>query len=114
MTIRGAWSTDRIHRKVNISWWENEELSYNQMLLVYDLYVKLKPKIVITHDCPRSINNELFGYLDKSITGNGLEFMLQEHKPLQWVFGHHHIEIDVIIDGVNFICLPELGTKLIG
>lgn len=113
MTVRGAYSIDKDYRIPGVSWWANEELNYNEMKLIIDSYIKKKPKIMITHDCPQIIRNYFFGITDKSITSNGLQTMFEEHQPDLWVFGHHHRSKNEIINGTHFICLAELETMII-
>ncbi len=113
MTVRGAFSIDRYRRIDGIDWWHNEEMTYSEMLDAVDCYMENKPNIMVTHDCPNSIRQTLFGIFDKSITANGLEMMFQFHKPKVWVFGHHHKNIDVEIMGTRFICQEEFGKLII-
>ena len=108
MFVRGADSIDKKYRVEGQSWWRNEELSYLEMDEVIKQYVKWKPEIMITHDCPQSIREKVFGIQDKSLTSMGLQSMLDIHKPKLWIFGHHHKSVDVVIDDVRFICLNEL------
>jgi hypothetical protein len=110
MTIRGAFSIDKIYRTEGVDWFANEELNYGDMKAAIDFYETNKPKIVISHDCPHEIRKLLFGIEAKSITTNGLQIMLEIHKPELWIFGHHHTSIDEVIDGVRFRCLAELET----
>jgi len=110
MTIRGAFSIDRRYRIEGRDWWANEELNYNEMLEVVDIYAKEKPKIVVSHDCPQIIRQHLFGVTEKSITSNGLQTMFETHQPDIWLFGHHHRSKNVNINGTQFICLNELET----
>jgi len=109
-TVRGADSIDRIYRTEGIDWFSDEELSYNEMQEAIDFYEKIKPKYVVTHDCPQTIMQLFFGYPDKSITRNGLQIMFEIHKPEIWFFGHHHTSVQAKIDGTNFVCLAELET----
>lgn len=108
MTVRGANSIDKQYRIEGFSWWSNEELSYQEMNEAIEVYSKNKPKIMLTHDCPQSIREKVFGIYDKSITSMGLQSMLELHKPDLWIFGHHHKSIDIVTDGVRFKCLNEL------
>jgi predicted phosphodiesterase len=113
MTVRGAFSIDRHRRTENKDWWANEELNYAEMQEAIDFYVTNRPKIMITHDCPHDIRNMMWGINDKSITSNGLQFMMESHQPDLWIFGHHHNPIDEVINGIRFICLGELETIII-
>lgn len=109
-TIRGAESIDKHLRTEGVDWFANEELNYQEQLEAFDFYVKVKPKIVISHDCPQAIAHSLFGIPNKSQTRQMLQAMFDEHKPDLWVFGHHHKSKDVNILGTRFVCLAELET----
>lgn len=113
MTVRGADSIDKYRRIENRDWWPNEELNYDQMQKAIDAYILTKPKIMITHNCPREVSNELFGKMEKSITTNGLQAMLEYHQPDLWVFGHHHKSKNEVINGTRFVCLAELETLIV-
>jgi predicted phosphodiesterase len=109
MSIRGAFSIDKYCRTEGVNWFSNEEMNYNEFGEVVDTYEKYKPKIVISHECPSIIKVDHFGYKD-SFTSKSMQFILNIHKPDIWVFGHHHVSLDLKIDGVRFICLNELET----
>jgi len=109
-TVRGAFSIDKIHRTEGLDWFSNEELTYNEGLQCFDEYVKLKPNIVVSHDCPHSVRKELFGINEKSNTSNLLQAMFEQHQPELWVFGHHHMHQYQVINKTQFICLEELNT----
>ncbi len=108
--IRGAFSIDKHLRTEGIDWFPNEELSYWQMQMAIDEYEKNKPSIVISHDCPQSIRKSQFNILNKSITSNGLQIMLEAHRPDIWIFGHHHRSKNIVVGRTRFICLAELET----
>lgn len=110
MTIRGAFSIDRIHRTENKDWWANEELTYSEMQQALDCYIENKPLTVVSHDCPHEVRERLFGVSDKSITSNGLQQMFESHQPALWIFGHWHRSVNEVINGTRFICLAELET----
>lgn len=112
-TVRGAKSIDQHLRIEGTNWFANEELTYAEGLEVFDEYAKVKPKIVISHDCPQSILEHIFkmGWsYGKTTTRNILQGMFIEHKPELWIFGHYHEHRDVEIMGTRFICLEELET----
>jgi hypothetical protein len=113
MTIRGAYSIDKQWRTEGKDWWPNEELNMEEMQEVIDKYIQIKPKIVITHDCPQFLRELWFGIEDKCMTTNGFQFMFYEHKPDMWIFGHHHKDISDDVYGTKFVCLDELGTIII-
>lgn len=107
-SIRGAFSIDKVYRIESIDWWSNEELSYGEMQEAIDAFIKQRPSIVISHDCPHSVREYLFKITDKSITTNGLQTMFEIHQPNLWLFGHHHKSKEKVINGTKFICLAEL------
>jgi predicted phosphohydrolase len=110
--IGGGYSIDQDQRIPGISWWENEELSYEQLDNIIDDVVQKKPQVMITHECPTSIIPyvgfpSVFG-IPPSRTAQALERILEQHKPVTWLFGHHHMSLRQVIQGVQFICLKEL------
>lgn len=111
--VRGADSIDKHLRTEGLDWFADEELNYKEQLEAFDFYCKCKPRIVVSHDCPQSVMQSLFGYPEKSQTRNMLEAMFNEHKPELWVFGHFHQSKDVNILGTRFVCLDELETLTI-
>lgn len=50
--LGGAWSIDQNWRVEGVSWWRDEELSYAELDQAYQLYVKVRPRIVATHEAP--------------------------------------------------------------
>ena len=109
MTIRGAFSVDRVSRTEGLDWFANEEISYGDWYPIMDEYELRKPEIVISHDCPQYMRHLLFGIDQKSITTSGLQSLFELHQPKLWIFGHHHTHIDEVYNGTRFICLKELG-----
>lgn len=115
--IRGAWSIDWKGRIPKVSWWEQEQLTQEQLDKCLQEYIKQKPNIVFSHDCPFNIllymNLRLefaksFGYNSSYIpsrTNLALQKMLEEHRPKIWLHGHYHQKFDQIIDGTRFICI---------
>lgn len=114
MTMRGAKSIDKMHRVKGIDWFEDEELTYEELADVVLIYDRHKPTIMVTHDCPSSVRQEMFNIPNsppnKSKTTAALQAMLELHQPDLWIFGHHHKHKDEIINGTRFICLEELET----
>lgn len=131
----GAYSIDQDWRKKNMRWqafknlpvipiwWPDEELSEEELKKAEELYLKSKPRIVATHDCPTSASVHLLRDLllgefrpEKQIitrTGEALERMLQAHQPEVWIFGHYHIDREFQLRGCHtkFICLGELNAR---
>jgi predicted phosphodiesterase len=110
---RGAYSIDRHYRTIGISWWENEQVSIDQFMNARELYRAVKPKIVITHDCPQTIAALMLNPGDKiyeNTTGWALNELLNIHEPDLWLFGHWHQSRTIQYGQTKFICLDELET----
>jgi hypothetical protein len=121
--VAGAWSIDRDMRIEGISWWRDEELSYLELYRALDVYVNMKPRFVLSHDCPESANKVLLYDLMSpyfmakqqcatSRTCAVLESMLAAHAPEEWIFGHYHVNKTFKVPGYRtiFRCLAELAT----
>lgn len=111
--IRGEKSVDMHLRTIGVSWWANEELSYQQANDMIVLYEQTKPKFVFSHGCPEEViplvvTNSI--KLNPSNTARMLQALFDIHKPYLWVFGHHHNSRSVPVKGTRFICLDELET----
>lgn len=105
--IGGAESIDKNMRIENVSWWKDEQVSTERYYQIMDYYEKVQPDIVATHDCPTDVYNVIYGIQTKpSATAQALSSILYIHRPKVWVFGHHHINFDKVIDGVRFVCCP--------
>ena len=126
--VRGGFSIDHsIRRKHDTytmplmyvkSWWEEEEMSYAQCGDALELYKEVKPKMLVSHECPVNIvqfvSNPKFvldwGYDDpviKTKTNQLLQAMTDFHRPRLHVFGHFHRTFDAYIDGVSVGFMPE-------
>lgn len=122
MFVGGGVSIDKALRIEGYTWWPDEELSTRELACLIEVYACARPRVMITHDCPegvalrlldRLMPRRIFG-LSKtdfpSRTRETFEAMLAVHKPELWVFGHWHTSFNEEIDGVRFVCLPELET----
>lgn len=100
-------------------WWEEEQLSYTESHQCWEAYKALKPKLVITHEAPRSIANILsdpsvlrnFGYDPDTFTTSTselLQSMFEDHQPEMWIFGHYHKSWNQEVNRTWFRCLDEL------
>ena len=110
---RGACSIDRQYRTVGIDWWENEQVSIDQFMKARELYRTIKPKIVITHDCPQNIASMMLEpgqRVYENMTGWALQELLNIHQPNYWFFGHWHQSRTMQYGNTKFICLDELET----
>ena len=119
--VRGAFSLDYRLRRLGIDLFEQEQLSYLKGCYSLQEYEKVKPEIVISHDCPNVMRDYfcengygLFG--NKKIhtfTGTLLQQMFEIHPPKFWYFGHWHTNITKVIDNCQFKCLAELSICVI-
>lgn len=114
--LGGAVSIDRAYRTEGLDWWPDEECSYAELERMIDEYASFKPEIVITHDCPASVANEILAAFnmrkieDGSRTRVALERMLERHRPRKWFFGHWHVSLTFERDATTFQCLDELES----
>lgn len=109
--VGGARSVDRSHRHIGIDWWPDEEIAYDRFGDIIQFYETVKPKIVVSHDCPMDIARHLFRATihDRSRTAVALQNMFEIHRPELWIFGHWHTDRRMTILGTEFICLAELS-----
>ena len=112
MAIGGAWSIDWRTRIVGVSWWIEEELTIREFSGIIDKYENVKPEVMVTHDCPTIVANQMISHhqQDSSRTRQAFDTMFEIHKPKLWVFGHHHVSARGIVKDTEFIGLAELET----
>jgi predicted phosphodiesterase len=108
--VAGAWSIDKDQRTPMHDWWPDEELSWEQWNQCIELYNAVKPKIVVSHDCPTTVAFDLFKKNDRDNTKMGLQALFDIHQPDLWVFGHWHISVRKRTMGTRFVCLAPLGS----
>ena len=106
--ISGAYSVDHVYRTEGQNWWPDEELSREQFGKAIDLYERVKPRIVISHDCPYEVLESIAGQPFRTTTTSALSMMFAAHEPELWVFGHHHKTIQFKMDNTVFQALGEL------
>jgi len=123
--VRGEWSIDirqrieAMNRSNQKIWWNEEELSKQEMESALNLYEEVKPSVMMTHGCPLSISEivgspgvwKYFGWDEKKVTNTQylLEYMLQTHQPKLWLFGHYHRDWTRTIGDTTFMCIDELN-----
>lgn len=121
--ISGAKSVDKHRRTENWDWWREEELDKRSLDIALDLYAATKPDVVISHDCPFSVQwpicvavrkafpwTEEFGDPRGYPTVIAMDEMLKIHRPKAWYFGHWHLPWQLEEGGTLFRCLDELET----
>lgn len=112
--LGGATSIDRAFRTEGLDWWPDEECSYADLQRHIETYEAAKPDVVITHEAPQSVANEILATFnmrkieDRSRTREALEQMFYIHKPRLWFFGHWHVSVRFEMEGTTFQCLNEL------
>jgi len=123
MFIGGAWSIDGpdaapgwYRRTEGVDWWADEQCSDEQFYRFLDIYSVVKPRVMITHDCPRRISKEMFfntgivkGVEYKTKTAQAFDAMLEIHQPDYWFFGHWHHTMHHKYGNTTFMCLGELA-----
>lgn len=112
MFIGGAHSIDWHLRDEDFSWWRDEEISEEKMLECTESLNKVKPRMMVTHDCPGSVVPYMpKAYKPSSRTSLFFDVLWQQHQPDLWVFGHHHNSFDQVMNGTRFVCLAELEMR---
>lgn len=122
--LAGAFSIDYMYRVPGKSWWADEELSYPDLVNAIQLYEKVKPKYVATHEAPTEAATWLLtqavpGFRGEKLrcgdsrTSVALQQMFNFHQPEEWVFGHYHIDKSFLWKGTKFTCVNELSVYTI-
>jgi len=110
--VSGGFSIDKQFRTENITWWPDEELSYKQGIDVLELYGEVKPRVVISHECPTAIKpyvlTNTYKFNIVSNTESLLQKMFSMHRPEYWIFGHHHKRLEMEIGTTKFIALKDI------
>jgi predicted phosphodiesterase len=112
MFIGGAWSIDQAYRTEGVSWWRDEELSSSELYEMHSVYSCVKPRVMITHDCPLHISKAMF--FDTGIikgpnyptrTGQAFDAMSAVHEPDFHFFGHWHHSMAYKHGKTTYVCL---------
>lgn len=110
--MAGGYSIDWTWRTIGIDFWDDEELAYGQLMQVINMYADVKPKIMLSHECPTAIKAEALSNPGKRNIQSRTEIALHEmwkiHQPELWVFGHHHRRVEQKIDKTHFVGLGEI------
>jgi hypothetical protein len=120
--LAGAFSIDRMWRTQGVDYWVDEELSYDELGKAIQLYEQVKPRFVVSHEAPADVGRVLLHqqtvdpyFLAKenccnSRTSQALQNMFDIHQPVEWVFGHYHVDWHFPFRGTKFTCVAELST----
>ena len=99
LTIGGAYSVDKWYRlRMGYRWFEDEQLTENEMRYIETLVKGKHYDIVLTHTCPHSWRpTDLFlPGLDQNSVDNTMERWLDNIKDIitwdLWLFGHYHAD----------------------
>lgn len=119
MFIGGAVSIDRFLRHEGYNWWADEELSNPELYELTDRYLEVKPRMMVTHECPEEVAVEMERLVGRgklnpewsSRSRQAFQSMWSGHSPEMWIFGHWHRSFDQVMNGTRFICLAELEYK---
>lgn len=126
--VRGSLSIDYLYRRkyemrtgVKTWWGDKEELNLVEMDACLSLYSKIKPDILIAHDCPIRMKENLrgsnpldlrnFGFKNPDHDCNTqilLEEMFLSHEPGFFVCGHWHKTYSCKIGKTKMHCIGEL------
>lgn len=118
-SIDYAWRQQAMRDGSKASWWEDEELSSVQLNAALQMYEEVKPRIVVSHECPSKAAILLLQLMQarfykadcaNSRTSQIMQQMMDIHQPELWVFGHYHFSKNFTIDKTRFVCLNELET----
>ena len=125
--VRGAASADREklvrlgQRLGKTLWFEQEELTDEQMRAAAQEYLRVRPRIVLSHDAPTDIARLAWQHARQmsppnpeavfcqSRTSDFLERLLEQHRPRLWLFGHHHRDWREREGETLFVCVGELS-----
>jgi len=108
-TMGGADSVDKAYRLPHISWWEREMPSweeYRQAELALDA-VGWQVDYALTHTCPANFMHAI----NPAFTNDELtRFLFDVERRLRygaWLFGHHHVDLDLRPKGYNARCVYQ-------
>ena len=110
--IGGGYSIDVASRTPGVTWWEGEENSYNELARLIGMYADLKPKIIVSHECPSVIKSHAIGlghpkWNMHSRTEDAMEQMFNAWQPEEWIHGHYHVRYEHQINKTHFVGLDE-------
>lgn len=111
--IGGGESIDKHLRTPGLDWWEDEQLNTLEANKALELYEKIKPAIVVSHEAPREQAEHLCHLHSTSWTCKILNEMLKINRPLRWIHGHYHKTFTQEIQGTIYHSLGILKVSKI-
>jgi hypothetical protein len=113
-TMGGALSIDKHLRIENVTWWKEEEISYNDIENGLDNLEKVNYEVdyVLTHTAPQFLIESIYKYTPhKDPTSKTLNLFYDRIKfKHNWMFGHLHIDTSYMDN--RFISLYERVVKI--
>lgn len=137
--IGGASSIDRVYgeRKQGLDWWQDEQLTFDELRLIKDKIGIEKPDVIVSHTFPAKVCEQLFGvgtyrmpWMSDALLGNddplnpsgmGCEYhivprtetvfqeIFEVHQPDLWVGGHWHVNRSEKIGKTLFRCIDIMN-----
>jgi hypothetical protein len=125
--VRGAASADRdklvrLGRQLGRRlWFEEEELTEEQMRPAEQAYLRARPQIVLSHDAPTDLAQLAWQHARRlsrphpgavfcpSRTNNFLARLWEQRAPRLWLFGHYHYDWRQQIGETLGACVGELS-----
>ncbi|MCA9178183.1 MAG: metallophosphoesterase [Planctomycetales bacterium] len=111
--IRGAQSLHIDRLTAGVNWWPDEELTETQVNAAMAHYDSVRPRLVISHDCPTEIVSLVASIAvtsEPSRSNSLLQSCFDMHAPSMWIFGHHHRNWSFHHQsGTNFVCVGQLA-----
>lgn len=83
-----------------------EELSNTSFQTAFYHVLHYKPEIIVSHDCPYRVFGEK-NFQGKTFSNIWLDKIFSQYHPKLWVFGHHHVAVDKIIEGTCFVGIAK-------
>jgi len=122
MFIGGAWSIDNpdapdgwYKRTENYDWWADEQCSNEEFEQMLETYKRVKPRVMITHDCPAKVSYQMFwesGHIKGPVYSNRtsawFDKFFDAHQPEEWYFGHWHYTMRHECRNTKFMCIGTL------
>jgi hypothetical protein len=130
--IRGGFSIDKNMRSPGRDWFPEEEMTHDELRYLSwrfesamtRVIPEKRPGFIVSHECPAFLvsdydylrKGDIWKYFCRSYQPSRTALAMEaawhsiEIKPAIWVFAHHHVAMDEVIEGTRFICLPELET----
>jgi len=115
LLVPGALSYDKNMRVPGVSWWQNEQMTDEQLSEVIELGPQVD--LILTHDAPLQQYFMFFPETKTSMTNRALDTLLfsliRENKNITWVHGHLHFAYLERKNGVTLCGIGEDGYLIL-